>query len=170
MQDFVPQKDGHFVIELLLVETTIPSKALECELHLPATATLLFKKDSLRAEIAIREPEFEDESSESESPRTAPIDLQRGDVLRITLGGTWSEGRRVQYPTAIIAIRDPGGVEEELYLTFASSDAFNPNYWLKALAKILKEEWEVSVQQSKGGRAGGMNEQPPGVGDDDIPF
>lgn len=79
--------------------------------------------------------------------------------MRLRVGGNWKSSWS-QFPTAVVAIRDPLELEESLDLTFASFDLNNPSYWLKALAKILRERLDVPIEEVESDQIGG----------DEIPF
>ncbi len=156
MGELTIPKPGPLVVKLVLAKTTVPQKVLprgehDKRLILPTYARLSVSGDTLRIKATLRDPEDEwFTPNDSELP-TIEITLLKQDILHLRTGDTWRPGGYTdyqgrhpsEYPAAVLAIRDPLGVENELYFTFASTDANNPDYWIKVLVKLIREELAV---------------------------
>ncbi len=148
-------------VRLELEKTDIPHDVLPRgdkgeRLILPTHARLLVRDEGLRVEMIVRDPEDEYwPDFDYENPPIAFIHLPKEEILRLIVGGRLYG--RGSYPTAILVISDPGDVVDSLSLTFASTDPNNPEYWTKALAKMLRERLSVEIEA--------VNEPP-----DDEPY
>jgi len=115
-------------------------------LILPTHARLLVSNEGLRLEMILRDPQDEDEywpDFDYENPPIVFLQLPKEEIIRLIVGGRlYGRGSR---PTAILVISDPGDVVDSLTLTFGSTDPNNPEYWIKALAKMLRERLGVEI-------------------------
>lgn len=157
MGELTISKPGPLVVELVLAKTTVPQQVLPREEHgkcliLPTYARLSVSADALSIKATLREPEDEWLTSNDPELPTIEITLLKQHILHLRTGDTWRPGgytdylgrHPIEYPAAVLAIRDPLGVENELYFTFASTDANNPDYWIKVLVKLICGELGVS--------------------------
>lgn len=70
-------------------------------------------------------------------PPIISLGINKQNILRLVVGG-WVLHQWMPYPSAILVISDPLGVTEGFSLTFSSTDRNNPDYWIRALAKLLQ--------------------------------
>jgi hypothetical protein len=134
-------ESGFPVVHLVLTKTTIPARALPANLHLPVFAELLFKENSICINVKLRDEEMDPMESDDPTLPIYPLNLSKADVISVNVGGHWSAaGRWSSFPTIKVNIRDPYGIDEALYLMFASVDANNPNYWIEFLARAITEK------------------------------
>jgi hypothetical protein len=91
-------------------------------------------------------------------PPIISMGLNRQNILRLTIGG-WVLHQWMPYPSAVLVISDPLGVTEGFSLTFSSTDRNNPDYWIRALAKLLQDRLGVQIEVK--------NQIPP---EPDMPF
>jgi len=161
-------KPGLPVIKLVLAETTIPSQFLPQHLYIPTLAFLSIKGGVLHVDVKIRDPESDDWELDDPTVRSKTFDIGKDQILGIVIGGTRSRGGYNRYPRVQLVIRDPLGIVESLSLTFASTDANNPTYCIKAFAKILTDQF------GEFGMPGTVHlphqQTQPSPDEDDIPF
>jgi hypothetical protein len=137
-------------VRLELEKTDIPRHVLPRgekgeHLVLPTNARLLVQHEGLRVEMILREPDDEYwPDFDYENPPIVFLHLDKEEILRLIVGGRLYG--RGSHPTAILVISDPGDVVDSLTLTFASTDPNNPEYWTKALAKMLRERLGVEIE------------------------
>jgi hypothetical protein len=137
-------------IRLELEGTDIPHHVLPRgekgeHLVLPTHARLTLSDEGLLVEMILRDeddeywPDFD-----YENPPIVFLQFPKEEILRLIVGGRlYGRGSR---PTAILVINDPGDVVDSLTLTFGSIDSNNPEYWIKALAKMLRERLGVEIE------------------------
>jgi len=172
MQELAIRKRKAMISEvrLRLLGTDIPADALPRGekgeyLIIPTDARLLLRNEGIRIEMIVVDPEtsgnqfYDRPTFDDENPPIIPLDLDKGDILRLTIGGFTFRNR---HPTAVVVINDPGEIVDELRLTFASTDPNNPNYAIKALAKMLGERLGIAIEE--------MEKHERSVIDNDIPF
>jgi hypothetical protein len=159
MQELATKKQKAIVSEvrLELQATDIPSYALPrgesgARLVMPTEARLLLRNGALRIEMIVTDPEtwgnqfYDQPTFDDENPAIIFLNLDGEDILRLTIGG-YTYGNR--YPTAVLVMKDPSEVEDELSLTFASTDSNNPKYAIKALKKMLQEKLDVTIEEMR---------------------
>ncbi len=159
MEELTIPKPGPLVVELVLVNTTVPQEVLlkmypGKVLVLPTYATLSVIGDSLSIKVTVRNPENDrwQDTWNNTDLQTIKFELPKQDILHLRTGDAWRsdefsdyQGRhRIEYPAAVLTIRDPLEIDDELHFTFASTDTNNPGYWIKVLGKLIYEELKVN--------------------------
>lgn len=138
-------------IKLVLEETNIPEDALPSDdkLLLPTFARLFGKDETLHVELIVRDPDEEEiyglpsglPDFNWHNRVTLPLEFSRDQIVRLSVRRSWTSS-----PSAVLYVRDPGGVYEELYLSFGPWSKNNPHYHIDALAKVLEQKLNVPVE------------------------
>jgi hypothetical protein len=156
-------------VRLQLFSTDVPSDALPRgqqgeRLLLPTSARILVRDDVLRIEMIAHDPDlwgdryYVEPDFDDANPPIIVLSLNKDEILRVVVGG-----RNYNHePTAELSFRDPLEVVESLSLIFASTDRNNPDYAIKAMAKMLSQRLDIVVEDLR-------SETLPG-GYDEIPF
>ena len=151
------------VIKLLLAGTNIPEDAFPTDqtVLLPTYTRLTVKDETLNVDLILRDP---DEEEEYGFPAGLPdfnwhnrpvlaLKLKRDEVVRLVVERSWTSS-----PIAMLYIRDPLGVYDELYLRFDPWSKNNTGYHIDAFAQMLRRVLNLPVQ---------YEEKPP---EPDFPF
>lgn len=145
MKQLSPGDAAAPAIQLTLAWTNVPEPALPRGEHgeplvLPTAARVKVTPGALCLEVVLANPESE--SEEPDGPVVA-ITLKAESLIRLETG---REARlRGSYPAALLLFRDPLGIEDALYFELASTDYNNPEYAIKLLAKLVREELGIPV-------------------------
>ncbi len=144
-------------VYLWIVSTDIPADWLPRgkdreRLVIPTSARLFVKDDCVIIEmIAVDESQrydqyYEPPSFDDDEPPIITTTIRKENILRLVIGGRGAFGHN---PTAKIIIRDPLDVVDGLSFTFEAHDPNNPNYLIKLLAKLLREQLAVAVEDTR---------------------
>ena len=99
------------------------------------------REEKLVVEIALRD--FDDSIRNVDEAEGPPfvLSLHRDDLLHV-------ERSYDGYAHASIVwleVRDPTGVVDSFRLEFCAHDANNPDYWIEAFIKLLRQELDVQL-------------------------
>jgi len=142
-------------VRLRLKETDIPADAVPRGINgerliLPTSARILVRDDTLRIEMIVHDPEswgdqyYEEPDFDDENPPLIVLNLDKDEIVRLIIGDRDYNHK----PTAVLVFQDPLDVVESLTLTFASMDPNNPQYAIKALAKMLTDRLGIAIEET----------------------
>jgi len=140
-------------VKLNLESTNIPWDFIptngDLRLILPTSARLRVVDDVLSIEMIVTDPElwgdqyYEAPSFEDENPPIITLNLHKEEILRLVVGDYNYQHQLI----ATLIITDPGEVVDSLQLTFASTDSNNPEYAIRALMKMLRHRFDVTIEE-----------------------
>jgi hypothetical protein len=140
-------------VKLNLESTDIPWDFIPTNgasrLILPTSARLRLVGEVLSIEMIVHDPEawaeqyYEPPTFDDENPPIITLSLHKEEILRLVVG----DYNYRHQPIATLVITDPGEVVDSLQLTFASTDSNNPEYAIRALMKILRHCFDVTIEE-----------------------